>query len=109
MIKKAGVDKFLNMIPFEAIHLNRIDPECWDIGSRLVPMVAVIRCEKEKYNEIIKEVANDNSRVFFFSPVKNRIVAPYDGVIDIILEDEKAKDFYRSKYHRWTPKNEAGL
>jgi hypothetical protein len=101
--------KSLNMIPFEAIDLNRIDPECWDIGSRLVPMVTVISWGKEKFNEIIKDVANDNSRVFFFSPTKNRIVAPYDGGIDIILEDEKAKDFYRSKYHRWTPKNEAGL
>lgn len=100
--------KSLNMIPFEAIDLNRIDPECWDIGSRLVPMVTVISWEKEKFNEIIKDVANDNSRVFFFSPAKNRIVAPYDGGIDIILEDEKTKNFYRSKYHRWTPKMRLG-
>ena len=101
--------KSLNMIPFETIDLNRIDPECWDIGSRLVPMVTVLSWEKEKFNEIIMDVANDNSRVFFFSPTKNRIVAPYDGGIDIILEDEKAKDFYRSKYHHWTPMNDAGL
>ena len=97
------------MIPIDAINLHHIDPRCWDIGSRLVPMVTVINWEKEKFNEIIKDVANDNSRAFFFSPSKNRIVAPYDGGIDIILEDEKAKDFYRLKYHRWVPMNEAGL
>lgn len=101
--------KSLSMIPFEAIDLNRINPGCWDIGSRLVPMVIVMSWEKEKFNEIIKDVADNNSRVFFFSPAKNRIVAPYDGGIDIILEDEKAKDFYRAKYHSWTPRNDAGL
>jgi len=73
------------MIPSEPTDLNCIDPECWDIGSRLVPMVTVVSWEKEKYNEIIKDVANDNSRVFFFSREKLRIVAPYDGGIDIIF------------------------
>lgn len=101
--------KSLNMVPSEVIDLNRIDPVCWDIGSRLVPMATVISWEKEKFNEIIKDIANDNSRVFFFSPAKNRIVAPYDGGIDIILENEKIKDFYQSKYNRWAPINEDGL
>jgi len=101
--------KSFNMIPLEAVNLHHVDPQRWDIGSRLVPMVTVINWEREKFNEIIKDVANDNSRVFFFSRSKNRIVAPYDGGIDIILEDGKVKDFYRLKYYRWVPMNEAGL
>jgi hypothetical protein len=97
------------MTPHEPIDLQQIDPECWSAGSRGIPMVAVEQWSKGKFDAIFRDIANDNVRIFFFSPSQKRIVAPYDGGIDLVLEDEATKNIFREKYSAWLPQNDLGL
>ena len=97
-----------HMAPSEVINLHSIDPQCWDAGSQLVPMVSIIQWEQEKFNPVFMDVANDNARVYFFSPSKERVVAPYDGGIDLIFENSEQRNDYRNKYSHLLPQNEWG-
>ena len=65
----------------------------------------VFVCEKKwnlnSYDEILKDIANDISRVFFISLNNKIIVSPYDGGIDIIFNSETDKNIHREKYKEW--------
>ena len=65
----------------------------------------VFVCEKKwnlnSYDEILKDIANDISRVFFISLNNKIIVSPYDGGIDIIFNSETDKNILREKYKEW--------
>lgn len=63
----------------------------------------------KKLDALLKEIANDELRVFLVSPDKNCIIAPYDGGIDFILKDSRTRDFYMQKYKQWLSKRADGL
>lgn len=53
------------------------------------------------YDEILKDIANDISRVFFISLKNQIIVSPYDGGVDIILNSEIDTIIFKEKYKKW--------
>lgn len=56
-------------------------------------------------NEILKAIANDEIRMMIIAPNQNRIINPYDGGVDLILESEEIRDKYKEKYKRWLSKH----
>jgi len=65
--------------------------------------------ESNKRNQILKAIADDKIRIMVVSSRKNRIVYPYDGGVDLILESEKVRDNYKMKYKKWLSSHPEGL
>lgn len=51
-----------------------------------------------EYDALLRAIANDELRVFFVSFDKSVIVAPYDGGVDVVLQDKVVRDEYKNKY-----------
>ncbi len=73
------------------------------------PVVAEITWVPGKYDSILRDVASERLRVMFISVSKMCIIAPYDGGVDVILEDIVIRDFYKLKYKEWLSLREDGL
>jgi hypothetical protein len=58
-------------------------------------------------NNILKEIADDNIRAFIIVP--EALIAPYDGGMNLYLNDIETRDFYKKRYSSWLSKREDGL
>lgn len=65
--------------------------------------------ESHKRDQMLRAIADDEIRVMIICPHKNRIVYPYDGGVDLILESAKVRDNYKMKYKRWLSSHPQGL
>lgn len=61
------------------------------------------------YDALLRAVADDELRVFFVSFEKSLIIAPYDGGVDIIAQDETARDHHKQTYQAWLSPRADGL
>lgn len=55
-----------------------------------------------RFDDIFKEIADDNARVIFVDFSKKILVAPYDWGIDIIFPDTNSRKIFHEKYKEWT-------
>jgi hypothetical protein len=85
----------------EAMDLSSRSSEFFEEGIFYTPEFAEVDWKVDRYDDLLKAIANDELRAFFVSPEKNVIIAPYDGGVDIILEDIETKEYCKSKYHQW--------
>ena len=65
--------------------------------------------KKGNRNEMLQQIADDEINMLLICPSKNRIVAPYDGGVDVIMENETKRDEFKSKYKKWLSYREDGL
>jgi hypothetical protein len=93
----------------EAIDLYSRSSEFFEEDMLYTPEFAEIAWKVNRYDNLLKSIANDELRVFFVSPEKNVIIAPYDGGVDIILKDLETKEYYKSKYSQWLSARSDGL
>ena len=98
-----------SFVQLDDIKLHKIDAELYDEQVEYRPFFTQIAWKPNYYNRILREVANDNIRVFFVSFDKGVIVAPYDGGIDIVVSDRTTKEIYVAKYSEWLSDREDGL
>lgn len=90
------------------IDLHKISPNEYDNGTTFRPFVAELNWKENKYNDILKSIANGETRIFFISVGKKCLIAPYDGGVDFVLETSKIKDAYKTKYKDWLSEREDG-
>ncbi|MDR7128045.1 hypothetical protein J2X69_000373 [Algoriphagus sp. 4150] len=64
---------------------------------------------RNKRNELLKKIADDEIRAMFICPSRNCVIAPYDGGVDIIVQSTKIRDQLRNKYGDWLSNREDGL
>ncbi len=93
----------------ESIPLCKIDADEFNPSDVYRPAFAEITWQPNAHNALLKCIANDEVRAIFVLFEQSRLVAPYDGGIDIILEDSLARDNYKSKYRDWLSALESGL
>lgn len=63
-----------------------------------------------KFNMVFRAIAGWNDvSMFFVSRETGDIFAPYDGGMDLFLQDPAATLVFRAKYADWLPDNPAGL
>lgn len=93
----------------EPIDLHLHDPVNYEKGQIYTLMFTEQVWSHHKYDEILRDVAEDNLRVFFVSICNNYIVAPYDGGMDIILRDSSTRDLYKERYRQWLSFRDDGL
>ena len=71
--------------------------------------IRITQWTEGKYNKLLREIANEESRVMFICPSKNCILAPYDGGVDIIAKTELERDRLKVKYSQWLSAREDGM
>ncbi|MCU7697536.1 hypothetical protein OD757_09905 [Acinetobacter sp. AYS6] len=95
------------------INLHKADPEHFDDGENNVlyftPMFTGIIWETNIHNDLLIKIANDETRAFFISFEKNIIIAPYDGGLDLIIEDCYLKNDIKKKYSKLLSKRDDGF
>jgi len=99
-------------IPFvqlEPIDLNKVSPDEYEHGQLYTPMFSEQNWQPHKFDNLLKDIAEDSLRAFFVSLDKELIIAPYDGGVDFILKDTKTRDFYKQKYSGWLSARQDGL
>lgn len=96
-----------------SINLHKIDPEHFDDGEDndlyFTPMFTETLWEPNIHNDLLVKIANDETRAFFISFEKNVIIAPYDGGLDLIIEDCCLKNEIKKKYSELLSKRDDGL
>jgi len=95
------------------INLHKTDPEHFDDGENndlyFTPMFTEIIWETNIHNDLLIKIANDETRAFFISFEKNIIIAPYDGGLDLIIEDCYLKNDIKKKYSKLLSKRDDGF
>jgi len=98
--------KFINL---DVIDLHKLLPNEYDPGRIYRPMFHADEWQKGKYDNVLRDIANDEVRVSFVSVDSDTIVAPYDGGVDLILKDSQTRDSYKIKYRAWLSSREDGF
>lgn len=98
-----------SFVPLPPIDLNKIYPEEYEKGQMYNLAFAELTWQKNKFNELLKEIAEDKLRAFFLSVDQNCLIAPYDGGIDFILKDSSLKEEFKEKYKDWLSERTDGL
>lgn len=109
LVEEKDIYKNYNFTKLDSIDLFALDPEMRVEEAVLTQAFAEIVWERNKYDDLLREVANDETRAFFISIEKNILVAPYNGGIDFIVKDSETRDIYKEKYKRWLSKRDDGL
>lgn len=109
--------KFKSLLPFE--NLTEIDgivnneEDSEDIEeNELYSNQAIIPLKWEEgiIDKFLLKIADDSLDSPIIIELKNkRLISPYDGGIDIILENKEKKDYYKNKYKEWLSKHPKGL
>jgi len=103
------VFKTYNFTLLDKIDLFKLDNEQYDEVDIYRPAFAETVWKPNQHDNLLKEIANDNTRAFFVSFDRKVIVAPYDGGVDFILKDSETRDLYKNKYKQYLSGREDGL
>jgi hypothetical protein len=101
--------KTLNFKELEALDMFKLSKDWFDEGVKFTPCFAEDIYAPNRFDRILKSIANDEWRLFFLDPKSNRIIAPYDGGIDLVFEDEEQLNVYKNKYKNWLSQRQDGL
>ena len=93
----------------DTLELHKINPEEYEDEYYYDVYIKETTWEINKRNDILKSIADDEIKMMIISFDKNRIINPYDGGMDIILESEIKRDIYKSKYRDWLSNHPEGL
>ncbi|WP_143785595.1 DUF3885 domain-containing protein [Ohtaekwangia koreensis] len=101
--------KGLSFNKLDNIDLYKLWPDEYDNGQVFRPMFCNSVWSPSKFNNILRDIAQDSVRVFFMSVDNDTVIVPYDGGVDLILKDKQAREQYKSKYSDWLSKLDSGL
>jgi hypothetical protein len=109
--------KFKSLLPLEnlteidGIVDNEEDSEDieeneWYRNQAIIPL----KWEEGIIDKFLLKIADDSLDSPIIIELKNkRLISPYDGGIDVILENKEKKDYYKNKYKEWLSKHPKGL
>jgi hypothetical protein len=80
------------------------DPES---GARVHAHLVTAGLDGKSLTPLLKRVADDRLRAFFIGG--NCLIAPYDGGMDVILENADACQAFKAKYADWLSERAEGL
>lgn len=101
----------LNSAP--SINLHQAAPEIFDDGESndlcFTSLYVQTNWQPNIHNDLLLKIADDKIKGFLISFEKNIIVAPYDGGIDFIIQDDSFKQQLKEKYRDWLSSRADGL
>jgi hypothetical protein len=98
-----------SFVYLDSIDLHKLRPKEHELGETYKPMFCEAVWYKDNFDNVLRDIAQDNVRVFFVSLDHDTVVAPYGGGIDFILKDSVTRDKYKTKYGDWLSDREDGL
>lgn len=100
-ISEVNSIKDISFTLLNPVDLHKLSPEEYEDGHIYKPMFSEQTWQPNKFNDLLKDIANDELRAFFVSTRNVCIVAPYDGGIDFIVKDQQTKEALKKKYSEW--------
>lgn len=104
----ASIKQF-GFIKLPPVSLHKLSPDEFEDGDVYIPRFMVETWSPNKFDSILRDIANDDLRAFFISIENKNIVAPYDGGVDIVIKDEAKREKYKAKYKDWLSERADGL
>jgi len=98
-----------NFVKLDSIELFILNSKDYDEDEIYKPAFAESIWKSQKFDDLLRLIANEQTIAFFICIKKNIIIAPYDGGIDIVLENTKTRDIYKEKYKDWLSQREDGF
>lgn len=92
-----------------AFDLHLVNPKEYEKDQMFKPVFTKQVWEKNKFDAVLKDIAEDKLRAFFLSVENQCIIAPYDGGIDFILKDTETRNKLKAKYSTWLSSRPDGL
>lgn len=103
------IEEFCEFEQVDRLALHKIRPEEYEEELYLDVYAKRTVWKANQRNSILKAIADDEIRMMIISFKKKRIINPYDGGVDLILESEEIRDTYKKKYQKWLSKHPTGL
>ncbi|MBS1618153.1 MAG: hypothetical protein JST76_06520 [Bacteroidetes bacterium] len=91
-----------------AINLGQVDPDVYYPESMMIPMICEEIWQTHKYDNILRDIANDDLRAFFLSINNECLIAPYDGGVDMLFKNSETRDYYKAMYRDWLSTKPSG-
>jgi len=91
------------------INLHQINPDEYETDMFLDVFIKHATWIKNKFDPILRKIADDQIHMLFVNPSSELVIAPYDGGVDLILKDVLTKNIYKEKYRNWLSQREDGL
>ncbi|MGI4884275.1 MAG: DUF3885 domain-containing protein [Janthinobacterium lividum] len=109
-----GSIKNLGFIELKPVELDKLEPDPRTPdenknGELYRLVLAEVDWQPGVWNLLLKEIAQCEMRAYFISVIKECIIVPYDGGMDIIFKDEATRNYYKAKYQKWLSIREDGL
>ncbi len=105
----AKVIDFNDYKKLETISLSQREPENYEDNVYLELYVKNDKWQKNKVNKILKAIADDEIRMLLICPKKNRVITPYDGGVDVIMENKSARNQMKITFKDWLSHRKDGL
>ncbi|WP_018628488.1 DUF3885 domain-containing protein [Niabella aurantiaca] len=90
-----------SLVSLNPIDLHKLWPDEHDKGQLFIAKFCQQVWIPKRFDKLLKDIAQYYLRAFFVSLENKYIIAPYDGGMDIILNDTKTRDHYKEKYKLW--------
>jgi len=105
----AEIDEFIRFQKVDTLELHKIRPEENEEELYVDIFIKQTLWKSHQRNDILKAIADDKIRMMIIDTNKNRIINPYDGGVDLIVESEEVRDKYKEKYKMWLSRHPQGL
>ena len=108
-----------NAIVLDSVQLDKVLPDDYDTECYLNLFMINKSWKAGSIDDYLKAVANDepvyydnSCEVYGFLLIdikQNRLIAPYDGGVDVFLNTTQEKNVFKLKYKDWLSPTESGL
>lgn len=99
----------LNFEEVDIVDLKDFFKNEYESDDKLSVQVSKTNWNKNYFNKVLEDIANDVSMIFFVSVSNQTIFAPYDGGMDIIYRDEIQRNYFKKKYKDYLSERIDGL
>ncbi|MEW7292898.1 DUF3885 domain-containing protein [Aquimarina sp. 2304DJ70-9] len=100
---------FGQFVKCKTVELHKIYPEEYDPDDFYNIYIKPDNWRKNSQNEMLKKIVDDEFRAIFICPKRNCILAPYDGGMDIIVDNQEKRNNLKAKYKDWLSEREDGM
>ena len=109
---KAGEREIItdyNLTLLDKIALHQLYPDQYDEGQFIIPAFSEQVWQPQKFDELLKAIAQDELTAFFVAKNGDCLIAPYDGGVDLVMKDEATRNKFKHKYSDWLSARADGL
>jgi hypothetical protein len=93
--------KTIDFQPLVQLDLHALDPDNYPTGLSYQAQYALTKWSPGQVDAALRDIALDELRIMWVCFERGVIFAPYDGGVDLILPEARARNHFRSRYSAW--------